>query len=383
MQTSAARVLTTHTGSLPRPPQLAELIVARETTGMSAADGERLPAMVRSAVAEVVAHQLDAHVDVVSDGEVSKIGYSTYVKERLSGFEGRDGVLNVADLDDYPGFAGRALGGLVTGTPSCTGPVAYAAQEVLAADLANLRDALAQHPDVEAFVPAASPGVISIFLQDQYYGDEESYLGALADAMRHEYEAIVGAGFLLQIDSPDLAMGFHVQNPDLDVKAFRDRVALRVDALNHATKRIPVDRIRVHMCWGNYEGPHHKDVPLADIIDLVVLANAGALAFEGANHRHGHEWQVFETFALPDDKVIIPGVIDTSSNYIDHPELVAQRVLRYAELVGRERVLAGTDCGFATFASFLPVDPRIAWAKLASLAEGARLASERLWRWGR
>jgi 5-methyltetrahydropteroyltriglutamate--homocysteine methyltransferase len=391
MQHSEDRILTTHTGSLPRPDELSEIMVRRESGQLTEAEVAGLPALVRAAVARVVDRQVDAGIDVVSDGEMSKIGYATYVKERLTGFEGEPGALAVADLDDYPGFAGRALAGLVTGTPSCTGPVEYVGAETLAVDLGNLRAALAGRAggadvadgDVagvtEAFVPAASPGVISIYLQDHHYGDHGPYLGALAAAMRQEYEAIVAAGFVLQIDAPDLAMGRHVQYSDLSLADYRARLALHVEALNEAIRNIPPDRIRVHLCWGNYEGPHHRDVPLADIVDVVMRVDAQALAFEGANHRHGHEWQVFESFALPDGKLIIPGVIDTSSNYVDHPELVAQRICRYAELVGRERVIAGSDCGFATFASFLPIDPRIAWAKLASLAEGARLATSRLW----
>lgn len=375
MQQSTDRILTTHTGSLPRPADLADVMVEREHGNLTPEAAERLPEMIRAAVTEVIRRQAEVGIDVVSNGEMGKIGYATYVKERLTGFDGEAGALTVADLEDYPGVAARALEGLITGTPSCTGPVTYVGAEALARELEDFKAALAGAAVLEAFVPAASPGVISIYLQDQHYGSQEAYLGALAEAMRQEYEAIAAAGFVLQIDAPDLAMGRHVQYAQLSLEEFRKRLALHVEALNAALRRIPPEQVRVHLCWGNYEGPHHRDVPLGDIIDVVVGVRAQGLSFEGANHRHGHEWRVFDEFRLPDDKVLIPGVIDTSSNYIDHPELVAERITRYTRLVGPERVIAGTDCGFGTFASFRPVDPQVAWAKLASLTDGARLAS--------
>lgn len=382
MLTSSARILTTHTGSLPRPPALAEALVARENGELSPEGAAALPGMVGSAIAEVLRRQVEAGLDVVSDGEMGKIGYSTYVKERMSGFDGEAGALALADLEDYPEFTERALAGLVTATPACTGPVAYTGEAALAADLeavrAGVEAAGVDLSTAEVFVPAASPGVISLFLADQFYGDQEAYLAALAEAMRVEYEAIAAAGFLVQIDCPDLAMGRHAQYAHLSVAEFRTKVALHVEALDHALRGIDPGRLRMHLCWGNYEGPHHHDVDLADIVDIVLRARPRGLVLEAANPRHGHEWQVFETVTLPEDKVLVPGVIDTSSNYIEHPDLVAQRIGRYAEIVGAERVIAGTDCGFSTFASFLPVSPRIAWAKLASLVEGAARASARL-----
>ncbi len=380
MLTSADRILTTHTGSLPRPPALAEAMVTRETGELSAEQVAALPGMVGSAIAEVLQRQVEIGLDVISDGEMGKIGYSTYVKERMSGFDGEAGALALADLEDFPEFTERALTGLITGTPACTGPVTYTGLDALGVDLRAVRAGLddAGVAGREVFVPAASPGVISLFLADQHYGDQESYLAALAEAMRVEYEAIAAAGFLVQIDCPDLAMGRHAQYADLTVEEFRKKIAVHVEALNTAVRNIDPDQLRMHLCWGNYEGPHNHDVDLADIIDIVLQARPRGIVVEAANPRHGHEWEVFETVTLPEDKILIPGVIDTSSNYIEHPDLVAQRIIRYAELVGSERVIAGTDCGFSTFASFLPVSPRIAWAKLTSLVEGAARASARL-----
>lgn len=384
MRTSTDRVLTTHTGSLPRPPTLAEAMVARETGTLASKHAAALPDMIAVAIVDVLAQQVAAGLDVVSDGEMGKIGYSTYVKERLSGFDGEASALALADLAEFPEFAERALTGLVTGTPACTGPVSYTGQAELATDLESLRSGIeaAGVGIDDVFVPAASPGVIALFLANQHYGNQESYLAALTEAMRIEYETIVEAGFLLQLDCPDLAMGRHAQYADLTIEEFRNKIGLHVEALNAAVHNIDPDRMRLHLCWGNYEGPHNHDVELGDIIDIVFAARPRAIALEAANPRHGHEWAVFEKIKLPDDKILIPGVIDTSSNYIEHPDLVAERISRYASLVGVERVIAGTDCGLATFASFLPVSPRIAWAKLASLVEGAERASDRLRRPG-
>lgn len=381
MTSRTDRVLTTHTGSLPRPPELAELMVARET---GVADEEaltRLPQMVREATRLVLQRQGETGIDVGSDGEQGKIGYATYVKERMSGFDGEAGALSLADLEDYPEITAQALDGLVTATPSCTGPVRYTGVEDLAQEMKELRaavDAAGDAAPAEVVVTAASPGVIAIYLADQYYGSHEAYLGALADAMRTEYEAIVAAGFVLQIDCPDLAMGRHAQYADATIAEFRRAIAGHVEALNAATAGIDPDRMRMHLCWGNYESPHHRDVDLADIVDVVMTGRPRGVLMEAANPRHAHEWRVFEDFTLPEDKILVPGVIDTCTNYVEHPELVAERIVRYADTVGVERVIAGTDCGFSTFASFLPVHPRIAWAKLASLTEGARLATDAL-----
>lgn len=381
MTSTAERVLTTHTGSLPRPPELSELMVARETGVAEPDDLTRLPEMVREATREVLLRQGDLGIDVGSDGEQGKIGYATYVKERMSGFDGEAGALTLADLQDYPEIAAQALDGLVTTTPSCTGPVRYTGAEDLARDLRDLRaavDAAGDRAPSEVVVTAASPGVIAIYLADRFYGSREAYLAALAEAMRTEYEAIVDAGFLLQIDCPDLAMGRHAQYADATVPEFRRAIAGHVEALNAATSGIDPDRMRMHLCWGNYVSPHHRDVDLADVVDVVLAARPRGLLLEAANPRHAHEWRVFEDHPLPEGKILVPGVIDTCTNYVEHPQLVAERIVRYARTVGTERVVAGTDCGFSTFASFLPVHPRIAWLKLASLTEGARLATEKL-----
>jgi 5-methyltetrahydropteroyltriglutamate--homocysteine methyltransferase len=378
---SSAGILTTHTGSLPRPPELAAAMVARETGEADAATLAALPDMVREATAAVLRRQGEVGIAVGSDGEQGKIGYATYVKERMSGFDGEAGALALADLEDYPEITEQALAGLVTTTPSCTGPVSYTGADALADDLAQLRATVDEAGDAapaEIVVNAASPGVIAIYLADRHHGSHESYLGALADAMATEYRAIVDAGFLLQIDAPDLAMGRHASYADASVEEFRRAVAGNVDAINAATAGLDPDRMRMHVCWGNYVSPHHRDVDLADIVDLVLRANPRALLVEAANPRHAHEWRVFVDHPLPDDKVLVPGVIDTCSNYVEHPDLVAERLARYAEVVGLERVIGGTDCGLSTFASFLPVLPRIGWAKLASLVEGARRATESL-----
>lgn len=378
MEHSNDRILTTHVGSLPRPEALAEALQLRDRGELPVAEEEDFPGLVKDAVTEVVRKQVEAGVDVVSDGEMSKFGYATYVKERLSGFEGEPEALALADLADFPDYAARVK--LEITTPSCIGPVEYRGRASAEQDTANFGAALAVEDAAGAFMNAASPGVISEFLKNRYYGTDEEYLYALADAMKQEYEAIVGAGILLQLDCPDLAMGRHLHVPPLEVGAFRKQVEERVEVINHATRDIPPERMRLHVCWGNYESPHHHDVPLADVIDIILRARPAHLLVEAANPRHEHEWRIFEDVALPEGKVLVPGVIDTLTNYIEHPELVAQRIIRYAELVGRENVMAGTDCGFATFANFVNVDPAIAWAKLGALAEGAELASGRMWR---
>ncbi|TMA56554.1 MAG: hypothetical protein E6J80_07575 [Deltaproteobacteria bacterium] len=263
--------------------------------------------------------------------------------------------------------------------PACTGPISYKDKEALQKDIANFKAALQGVAPEETFLSAASPGVISLFLKNQYYANHEAYLAALADAMKEEYNAIHQAGFLLQVDCPDLAMGRHIQFADASLEEFRKKAELHVEALNHALADIPPERMRLHLCWGNYEGPHHRDVPLRDIIDIVLKTRPAAISFEAANPRHAHEWKVFQEFTLPAGKVLIPGVLDSTTNYIEHPELVAERICRFAEVVGRENVIAGTDCGFSTFAGFTAVDPQITWAKLQAMAEGARLASHQLW----
>lgn len=384
MKQSIDRILTTHTGSLPRPGALADTILEREHGTLTAPDAELLPASIRAAVADVVRHQAEVGIDVVSDGEMSKIGYATYVKERLTGFDPTaevpdGGGLAIGDLDDYPGMAERSLAGLDTETPTCTGPISYVGEADLALDLDNFQAAADGFAVTERFMNAASPGVISLYLPNKHYPTLDDYLFALAEAMRSEYEAITNAGLILQIDAPDLAMGRHIQYAALDQDEFVKRVEVHVEAINHAVRNIDPARVRVHLCWGNYQGPHHHDIDLAAIIGPLLRLRPQGLVFEAANHRHGHEWEVFANADIPQDKVLIPGVLDTSSIYVEHPELVAQRIERFAGIVGRERVIPGSDCGFASFATFLAVQPEIAWAKLASLTEGARIASARLW----
>ena len=380
MKRSVDRILTTHTGSLPRPADLIRTMFAREE-GVPV-DGAALGARIRSAVAEVVRKQVDAGIAVVNDGEVSKPSYATYVKDRLTGFGGASQALQYQDLVDFPEMAKRVFGDPGRSrrkTPACTGPIAVRDPGAAQADVDNLKAAVADVAADDVFVSAASPGVISLFFRDDHYGSHEAYLFAIADAMRHEYETVARAGFVLQLDCPDLAMGRHIQFAALGLEEFRKMARLHLAALDHAVAGIPPEQLRMHLCWGNYEGPHHYDVPLADLLDLVFAARPQAVSFEAANPRHAHEWKVFERVKVPPGKIIIPGVLDSTTNFIEHPELVAERIARYARLVGRENVIAGTDCGFGTWVGQAAVDPDIAWAKLASLAEGARLASRELW----
>src|SRR5579859_1901401 len=359
MQRSTSRILTTHTGSLPRPKSLVELMLAKESG--EPVDASRLEAEVEAAVKGIVAQQLEVGVDVVNDGEMSKVGYSTYVKERLTGFGGSQTMAHgssiaPADLLDYPGFAQRRSRPVDLMLPACTGPIEVADRAAVHKDVAHLKAALVDKQPAGVFVSAASPGVISLFLANEYYPSREAYLEAIATAMKQEYDAIAGAGFVLQLDCPDLAMGRHIQFGQASLDEFRWNAALNVEALNYATADIPPEQLRMHLCWGNYEGPHHRDVPLRDIIDIVLSARPSAISLEACNPRHAHEWQVFEQTRLPEGKVLIPGVIDSTNNYIEHPDLVAQRIERYAQLVGRENVIAGTDCGFGTFVGSATVD---------------------------
>jgi 5-methyltetrahydropteroyltriglutamate--homocysteine methyltransferase len=380
MRRSTARFLTTHTGSLPRPDDLIRMMFAKEE-GVPV-DATALAARVRSAVAEVVGKQAQAGIDVVDDGELSKPSYATYIKDRLDGFGGTSQPLQYQDLVDFPGMARRVFGDPGRArrkTPACTGPISVRDSRAASADAENLKLAVGPVKVEEAFLTAASPGVVGLFFRNDHYPSHEAYLFAIAEAMKHEYEAVAKAGFVLQVDCPDLAMGRHIQYAALSVDEFKTRARLHIEALNHALANVPPEQARVHLCWGNYEGPHHYDVPLADIIDVVFTARPQGISFEAANPRHGHEWKVFERVKLPAGKVIIPGVIDSTTNFIEHPELVAERIGRYARLVGRENVIAGTDCGFGTWVGQAAVDPDIVWAKLASLAAGARLASREFW----
>jgi 5-methyltetrahydropteroyltriglutamate--homocysteine methyltransferase len=380
MKRSTERILTTHTGSLPRPPDLITTMFAKEE-GVPV-DPDALAQRVKAAVAEVVGKQAQAGVDVVNDGEMSKPSYATYIKDRLDGFGGTSNPLTYQDLVDFPELAKKVFGDPGRSrrkTPACTGAISVRDTEAPKVDARNLKAAIDAVQVEEGFMSAASPGVIALFFRDDHYGDREAYLFAIAEAMRIEYEAVTDAGFVLQIDCPDLAMGRHIQFADKSIEEFRKEARLNIEALNHALANIDPERLRMHLCWGNYEGPHHYDVPLADIIDVVFEARPSAIALEGANPRHGHEWRVFEDVELPDGKVIIPGVIESKANFIEHPELIAQRILRYAKLVGRENVMAGSDCGYGTWVGQAAVDPDVVWAKLAALREGAELASRELW----
>jgi 5-methyltetrahydropteroyltriglutamate--homocysteine methyltransferase len=373
---STQRFLTTHTGSLPRPEDLIRAMFAKEE-GVPV-DAAALAARIRAAVAEVVGKQAAAGIAVVNDGEMSKPSYATYVKDRLTGFGGASHPLQYQDLVDFPGMARRVFGDPGRArrkTPACTGPIAVRDAGAAAADAESLRVALAGIKAEEGFMSAASPGVISLFFRNEHYPSHEAYLFAIAEAMRHEYEAVSRAGFVLQIDCPDLAMGRHIQYAGLSTEEFRKAARLHIEALNHALANVPADQARVHLCWGNYEGPHHYDVPLADILDVVFTARPNGISFEASNPRHAHEWRVFERIKPPAGKVLIPGVIDSTTNFIEHPELVSERIGRYVTLLGRDNVIAGTDCGFGTWVGQSAVDPDIVWAKLAALAEGARLAS--------
>jgi len=380
MKRSSERFLTTHTGSLPRPEDLIRTMFAKEE-GVPV-DPDALRARVALAVKEVVHKQCQAGIDVVNDGEMSKPSYATYVKDRLSGFGGTSHPLQYQDLVDFPELARRVFGDPGRSrrkTPGCNGEISLRDPSAAASDVANLTAAISGEKLEEGFMSAASPGLVSLFFHNGHYPTQEAYLSAIAEAMRPEYESVAKAGFVLQIDCPDLAMGRHIQYASLELKEFRKMMRLHIEALNHALAGIPPERLRMHLCWGNYEGPHHYDVPLADIIDVIFEARPSAISFEAANPRHAHEWRLFERVKLPDGKLLIPGVIESKTNFIEHPQLIADRIQHYAKLVGRENVIAGSDCGYGTWVGQAAVDPAVVWAKLASLAEGARLASRAFW----
>jgi 5-methyltetrahydropteroyltriglutamate--homocysteine methyltransferase len=381
MKRSSDRILTTHVGSLPRPPAVVDYLLRKERgQPYDAAGFERT---MKQGVADIVARQAQIGLAVVSDGETSKIGYSTYLHDRYSGFGGEaKGKLHL-DLREHVEFVDRmqAFTGPRTFTRmQCIAPIELKDRTLLENDIANFGAALKGAKVVEGFMNAASPGVVSAFLPNAYYPSHEAYIEALAGALRLEYEAIAKAGFLLQIDCPDLAMSRHTAFQDLTEAEFLARAAFHVEALNHALRDVPQEQVRVHICWGNYEGPHDHDIALLKILPIVLKLKARALLFEGANPRHEHEWAVWREARVPDDRVLVPGVIDSCSNYVEHPELVAQRIGRFADIVGRERVMAGTDCGFGTFAGYSKVDGGIAFKKLRALVEGAEIASKRLWR---
>ena len=369
-----ARILTTHVGSLPRTQEVVDFIFARERE--EAYDTEAFDAAMKKAVADTVAKQKAAGVDIVSDGETSKISYATYVKDRYTGFSGDSPRNAPADLKMFPSFLERLAneGGTPKyARPMCTGEVRSKGQGELEKDIENLKAAMAEAGVERGFMNAASPGVISLFLQNSFYKTREAYLAALADAMKAEYETIVASGLDLQLDCPDLALSRHMLFNDLSDDAFIKIAHMHVEALNHALADIPQEKVRVHICWGNYEGPHCCDIPMSKMFDTLMSTKAGYVLFETSNPRHGHEWAVFKERKadIPDDKILVPGVVDTTTNFVEHPELVAQRIQRFVDIVGHDRVIAGSDCGFGTFAGFGAVDPAIAYAKLASLAEGA------------
>ena len=379
MRRSTDRILTTHVGSLPRSQAVADVLFAR-AAGHPDAPGAG--AIITQAVREVVQRQVDAGIDVVSDGEMSKISYATYVSERLSGFDGDTPREPGQDLVEFPGLLKKLAERGATAKyrrPRCVGPVAVKDARPLATDLDNLKSAALAASPVETFMNAASPGVVALFQPNDFYPSADAYLEALAEALRTEYEAIVAAGFLLQIDAPDLGMGRHTMYRDRTEEEFTVLAARHIEVLNHALRNVPADRVRMHVCWGNYEGPHHHDIPLARLLPVVLRAKPQALLFEAANPRHAHEWAAFKDVKLPEEKILIPGVISSTTNYIEHPLLVAERLERLASLVGRERVIGGSDCGYGTFAGFGPVEPDIAYMKLGALVEGARIASSRLW----
>jgi 5-methyltetrahydropteroyltriglutamate--homocysteine methyltransferase len=380
MKTSQDRILTTHVGSLPRPPELKQLLV-RKDQGEAYDKGE-FDRLVRQAVSDIVRRQAEVGVDIVNDGEMSKPGYSTYITDRLTGFAGHEPARPRLDTRDHPNFLAayeRMTGTNTARRAVCVGSISWHDREPLRQDIENLRAALAQVAVTEGFMTAASPGLVPVFQNNSYYPSHEAYVEAVADAMKEEYDAIVGAGFVLQLDCPDLAMARHTSFQDLSEADFLKRAAFHVEVLNHALRNVPADHARIHICWGNYEGPHDHDIPFAKVAPILLKAKPQALVVEAANPRHAHEWMVWQETRLPDDKILIPGVIDTSTNYVEHPELVAERICRFADIVGRERVIAGTDCGFGTFAGYGKLDPDISFKKLAAMAEGAAIASKRLW----
>jgi 5-methyltetrahydropteroyltriglutamate--homocysteine methyltransferase len=381
MRVSSERILTTHVGSLPRSQAVTDVLFARERGEIR--DATAAEAVIADAVRDVVRRQVGTGVDVVSDGEMGKISYATYIADRFAGFGGDTPREPGQDLVEFPRLLTKLAERGSTAKyrrPRCIGEIRVRDTGPLTQDLANFRKAVDAAKPVEAFMNAASPGVIALFQPNDFYPTQDAYLEAIAEAMRSEYEAIVGAGFLLQIDAPDLGMGRHTMYRNAGVAEYLKAAARHVEVLNHALRNLPPDRLRMHICWGNYEGPHHHDVPLAELLPVVIKARPQALLFEAANPRHAHEWKVFREQRIPDDKVLVPGVLSSTTNSVEHPELVAERIQRFADIVGRERVMAGSDCGFSTFAGFGPVDPDIVYLKLASLVEGARLASQTLWK---
>ena len=381
MKRSETRILTTHTGSLPRSAELQELL--RSRLDPKAGEVEEFNNGVEDGVSDVVAKQVAIGVDVINDGEQGRVQYATYVKDRLTGFDGVQMIRAIPRIDmlDFPEFAAQS--GVSSSTsipwPACTGPISWKDKDAVHRDIQRLKDATSAVNAEEVFMTAASPGVIANFLHNEHYATEEEYLYSLADVMKDDYKSIVDSGLLLQIDCPDLAMTRVTQFSHLSEYEFIKIVEMHVEVLQYALAGIPPDRMRMHLCWGNTEGPHHHDVPLRKIVEIVLKAPPGAISFEGANPRHAHEWKVWQDVKLPEGKIIIPGVLDTTTNFIEHPELIAERIVRYASVVGKENMMVGSDCGFGTSAWGRRVESRIAWAKLAAMVEGAKMASQELW----
>ena len=379
MKRSTDQILTTHTGSLPRPKDLLRLLQDREEGRLS--DEAALAGRTRSAVLDVVKKQRETGLAVVNDGEQGRADYTIYVKDRLTGFAGESSSWPNPDAEEFPEWTemARQFAPPFQKRPACTGPVAWKGWPAVERDIQNLKDGAAAAGADEVFMTSPSPGQIGRFLQNRYYPSDEKYLYTLADVMKREYKAIVDAGFVLQIDCPDLALGRHTQFANLTLREFRDVAAMHVEVLNYAVADLAPDRMRIHVCWASTGGPHHRDVPLRDIADVVIKARPVGLVIAGANPRHEHEWKAWKDVKLPAGKVLVAGVIDSTTNFIEHPELVAERIERYAGVVGRENVIAGVDCGFGTFAGRVQVDTNIVWHKLRALVEGAARASRALW----
>ncbi len=381
MLRSTDRILTTHVGSLPRSQAVTDVLFAREGTGTLPPDPDKV---IRDAVVAIVKKQVEVGVDIVSDGEMGKISYATYIKDRLSGFDGDTPREPGQDLVEHPRLLEKLakLGSTARyRRPKCVAEIKVKDLAPMQEDIANLQAAIAAGKPKEAFINTASPGTIALFQPNSYYKTQDAYLEAVAEGMRAEYEGLTKAGLLIQIDAPDMAMGRHTMYRDRTEDDFVGLAARHIEVLNHALRNVPADRIRMHVCWGNYEGPHTHDVPMEKLLPVVMKAKPQAILFEAANPRHAHEWKVFRDMKslIPEDKILVPGVLSTTTNYVEHPELVAERLENLANAVGRERVIAGTDCGFGTFAGFGPVDPDIVWLKLKSLVDGAAIASKRLW----
>jgi len=380
MKLNSNRILATHVGSLPRSRTVVDLLFKREHA--EAYDQNEFDSVMAQAVLETVRKQFEIGIDIVSDGETSKTGYATYIKDRLTGFSGDTPRQIALDLQDYPEFRSRMAvfaGKQGFKRQSCTGPIEYVGHTDLHKDIAHLQAALSKYPAARGFLNAASPGVVSAFQPNSYYNSHSGYVEAIGEAMQQEYETIARAGLILQLDCPDLAMARHTGFQDLSESEFLTRAEHQVEVMNHALRNIPADSLRMHVCWGNYEGPHDHDIPLEKILNIILKAKPAAILFEASNPRHAHEWIVWKSARIPDDKILIPGLLTSTSNYVEHPELVSQRLCQFADIVGRDRVMAGTDCGFGTFAGIGKMDAAISFKKLRALVEGAQQASTKLW----